>query len=486
MESLKIAYLSAEAVPFAKTGGLADVSGSFPQALSRLGQEVKVFLPYHRSTREKNYAAQILEPRITARIGFRDIGFCLRHLKHEDTDFYFIENDLYFDREGVYGPPGKDYPDNASRFFFFSSAVLESLKVLRYSPDIIHGNEWHTAMAIFLVKPPQPASAFFQRTRTVFTIHNLLYQGLYGPQALTDLGIGPDYFKPYIFEFYGKINFMKAGIVLADAITTVSKGYAREILTEKFGCGLEGVLKTRQADLCGIVNGVDYRIWNPSTDTCIAANYDSADTSGKSLCKKDLLLRMNLRPAPEAPLLGNIGRLVPNKGIDLIIASVPAMVKEGFRLVLLGEGEEVYQQKLKILARRFPEQVAVRIGYDNELSHRIEAGSDIFIMPSSHEPCGLNQLYSLKYGTIPVVAAVGGLDDTIVDYTSSPNAGNGFKFQKHTRQDFLKAMARAAALYQDRAGWQRLMERAMRCDFSWERSAAEYLAVYKTVLGRRP
>lgn len=487
MKTQKILFVSPEVVPFAKTGGLADVAGILPLELKSLGCDVKVFLPFYRQTKKGDFGIKLLKKNLTARLGASDITFSLHHCKRQGVDFYFVEKDEYFGREFLYGTPAGDYPDNAVRFGFFSRAVLNSAVILNFKPDIIHYNEWQTALIPFYIKHTPQDYNFFKSAKTLFTVHNLAYQGLFPKEVMPKLGIGYEFFTPETLEFYGKFSFMKSAILYSDAISTVSKGYGKEILTKEFGCGLDGLLRLRQDDLYGILNGVDYSEWNPASDKFIKATYNEKTLQNKIVCKKDLLEEVNLKAALSSlPLLGVVTRLAAQKGIDLVVDSAAEMIKLGCNLVVLGTGDEKYHQLLTALAKKHPRKVAVKIAFDNALAHKIEAGCDMFLMPSRYEPCGLNQMYSLKYGTIPVVRAVGGLDDTIIDYTQHPKEGNGFKFSDATTKDFLDGLKRALAIYKNRKEWRNLQIQAMGFDFSWKHSAKEYLKLYKVIERKCP
>lgn len=482
MKTQKILFVSPEVVPFAKTGGLADVAGTLPAQLKSLGCDVKVFLPFYRQTKKHDFGIKPLKKNLAAKLGASEIDFSLHHCKRQGVDFYFVEKDEYFDREFLYGLPSGDYSDNALRFAFFSSAVLSGAVALDFKPDIIHYNDWQTALIPFYIKYIPQDHQFFNDSKTLFTVHNLAYQGLFPKEVMSDLGVGYEFFTPDRLEFYGKFGFMKSAILYSDAISTVSKGYAKEILTEEFGCGLDGLLRVRKDDLYGILNGVDYADWNPKTDKFIKAQYDEKGLENKTLCKKDVLEQMGLKGSSvTAPLLGVVTRLAEQKGIDIIFNAAAQMMKLGCNLVVLGTGDEKYHGLLTALAKKHPKQIRVKIAFDNALAHKIEAGCDMFLMPSRYEPCGLNQMYSLKYGAIPVVRAVGGLDDTIIDYTQNPKDGNGFKFNEASVSDFMDALKRALAVYKNKKEWGKLQTQAMGFDFSWHHSAAEYLNLYKVI-----
>lgn len=481
MKRLRMLLVSSEVAPFAKTGGLADVSAILPESLTALGCKASVFLPYYLQTKAQDFGIKLFKVKIATKLDNANVAFSLYHLSKEGIDFYFVNKSDYYDREFLYGTPKADYPDNALRFAFLAKAVLSSIKVLNLKPDIIHLNDWQTALIPFYLKYTLQNDLFFHNIKTVFTIHNLAYQGLFDRELMPRIGIDDSFFTPETLEFYGKFSFMKSGILYSDAITTVSKGYAREILNQDFGCGLEGLLNANRQKLYGILNGADYNEWNPKTDQFIKVRYDTRSLENKAACKKDLLTQMKLEGSLTTPLLGVVTRLAEQKGVDIIADSAEEIVKLGCNLIILGAGSEYYHKLLTELARRYPKNIAVKIAFDNSLAHQIEAGSDMFLMPSRYEPCGLNQMYSLKYGTIPVVRAVGGLDDSIVDYTQDRKGGNGFKFSQATPSDFIDALKRAISVYRNKSEWRRLVLRAMGYDFSWKKSAQEYLRIYNLI-----
>ncbi len=476
---MKILLVSSEVAPFAKTGGLADVAGSLPSALKSLGCDVKVFTPYYRETKKGDFNIKKIGTVPLGTVPIFSDPFSLYHCKKGRVDFYFIEREEFFNRDFLYGTASGDYPDNAVRFAFFANAVLRSAQTLNFKPDIIHCNDWQTALIPFYLKYKLKDLDFFKDTKALFTVHNLAYQGLFTKETMPQVGVSYEFFTMDTLEFYGNFSFIKSGLLYSDAISTVSKGYAKEILTKEHGCGLEGLLSLRKGDIYGIVNGADYSQWNPETDEFIKTRYDEKSLQNKAGCKQGLLEQIKLDVHIDTPLLGVIGRLAYQKGIDIIADGMEDIIKLGCNLIILGAGEEKYQKLLTALAGKYPKNLAVRIAFDNSLAHKIEAGCDIFLMPSRYEPCGLNQMYSLKYGTIPVVRATGGLDDTIVDYTQNPKDGNGFKFKEANPESFLQALKRAVSVYKKRGDWQKLMLRAMGFDFSWKNSAQEYIKLYE-------
>ena len=483
---LKILFASSEVAPFAKTGGLADVSGSLPSALASLGHQVVVVMPLYRSVMEGPYELKSIE-------GALEIPYRGRVLK--DKVFYselepnlsvcFIRKNEFFDRSMLYRTPEGDYFDNADRFIYFSRGILNLSKLISFKPDIIHCNDWQTSLVPSYLKSLYMYDAFFESARTILTIHNLAYQGIFPAEYMAVSGLPAEFYSLNGFEFYGQMNFLKGGIVFADVITTVSEKYSLEIQTPEFGYGLEGILKGRSSDVHGVLNGVDYREWNPETDPHIITNYNEKDLSGKKRCKKDLIKDFKLKGSEKAPLIGIISRLASQKGFDILTEAVDTLMELGFLIVLLGTGDEIYEKQFAEIGKKHKGRFGVKIAFDNALAHKIEAGADMFLMPSRYEPCGLNQMYSLKYGTIPVVRATGGLDDTINEFDPKTGNGNGFKFAKYSSQALIKEMKRALEVYRSPELWLKLVKVCMREDFSWERSARRYEKIYQGSLAKK-
>jgi len=394
-----------------------------------------------------------------------------------DTPVYFIQSDRYFDRPFLYGTPEGDYPDNAERFVFFTRGVLEVLRQLG-PPHVVHAHDWQAALAIAFLKAQPELYPGLSSVRTVLTVHNLGYQGLFPSHQWGLVGLDQSLFTPRHLEFYGQINFLKAAIVFADALTTVSPTYSREIRAAEFGFGLEGILEARAASLVGILNGADYEIWNPQLDRFIARNYGPEDLSGKKACKTDLQRTFGLREDPEIPLVGAVSRLVSQKGFDLVERVLDDLLQRGVQLVILGSGDRRYEDFFQTAAHRNSGRLGVRIGFEDDLAHKIEAGADMFLMPSRYEPSGLNQLYSLKYGTIPIVRATGGLKDSVEEFDPSTGKGNGFVFDEYHDAALLAALDRALAVFRGKEPWRTLMRIAMTADYSWDRSAREYSNLY--------
>jgi starch synthase len=486
-KSLQILLATPEAVPFAKTGGLADVAGALPKSLQALGCEIRLIMPYYRMVKESGLPHQYLGEEIEVPMGDEKLkaDIYLGHL-NQDIPIYFIGREEFFDREYLYSTPKGDYFDNAERFIFFSKAVLIFCQHIGFSPDIIHHHEWQTGLIPTYLKSVYQNNSFFSQTATVFTIHNIAYQGLFKKEKFWLTGLPKEMYNPEGVEFWERINFMKAGIVYADVINTVSQKYSEEIQTPEYGYGLEGILRKRRESLYGILNGVDYQDWDPSHDPHLIARYNPIDISGKKECKKDLLKEFHLPSSLEnAPLFGMISRLADQKGFDLLIEILEEFFALDIGFVLLGTGEQKYHDLFTQIAHKYPQKAGIRIAYDDRLAHKIEAGADFFLMPSKYEPCGLNQIYSLKYGTIPVVRATGGLDDTITHYEPTTKKGNGFKFIRYDAKEFLNTIKMAIRFYSQPGHWRQLLQNAMTSDFSWERSAEAYLQLYRKALEKK-
>ncbi len=475
---MKILLCASEIAPFAKTGGLADVAGALPLALAGLGHDVRAILPRYRAIDRKTLR-QTGEP-FTVRVGAQSLPVTLWESSFPKTSIpvYCVDQPGCFDRDELYGAQGKDFPDNLERFTLFARAVLEALPRLRWQPDVIHCNDWQSGLVpVYLKAAGSPIA-------TVFTIHNLAYQGLFPKGLFPVLGLDWREFTPEGLEYYDQISLIKGGLVYADLLTTVSPTYAREIQTTEYGVGLEGLLQHRAADLVGILNGIDQDEWNPSTDAALPARYSPANLAGKRECKVALQREQHL-PVSEAPLIGMITRLTDQKGIDLLAAAWPALIKTKAQFIILGNGEPKYHALLTAMVKKYPKQVALNLKFDVGLSHRIEAGADLFLMPSRFEPCGLNQMYSLRYGTVPVVRKTGGLADTVVDTTPATVArrtANGFVFEAYTAKALTAVVQRAVTSYAKPALWRQLISTGMQQDCSWRRSAGEYVRCYERAL----
>ena len=478
----RILLVSSEVYPFAKTGGLADVCGSLPRALVSLGCEVRVIMPFYSGVKDAGLDIELESRKIKHPLLESMFGFDLYVNKADGISTYFVSNKKYFAREGLYGSSKGDYSDNALRFAFFDRAVLAAIKAINYRPDVIHCNDWQTALIPFYLRFKLGHDTFYRNIKTLFTIHNMAYQGIFDKTVLRKIGIPDSFFNMNDLEFFDKVNFMKSGILYSDAINTVSHKYAEEIMTTEYGASLDGLMRSRKDYVYGIPNGVDYSIWSPRNDFFIKENYDAETLHKKRECKKDLIEDIRLSIGVESPLIGFVGRLAYQKGVDLFAEIVPEIIKLGAGVVILGSGDSKYINLFKELMAKYPGKIYMCNDFNDELAHKIESGSDIFIMPSRYEPCGLNQMYSIKYGTVPVVRATGGLDDVIVDYDEDPENGNGFKFGPSSSEALLAALERAIILYHDKTVWDKIMKQGMICDFSWAHSAEQYLKLYRKII----
>ena len=473
---MEILFVASEVAPWSKTGGLGDVAAALPRALAARGHAVTVVSPRYGSIDPR--AAGFTRKEGVLRIRGEATAAWVRRGR---PTFWLVEHErLFGSRRGIYGEGGRDFADNAERFTFLSRAALALPGATGMRPRIVHANDWQTGLVPFLLRREHAEDPHLAGARTVFTIHNLAYQGVFPKDVVPHLGLPWDVFRFEAMEFYDQLSFVKAGLVFADALTTVSPTYAREIRTHQSGGGLDALLRERAVDLHGILNGIDVAEWDPATDPHLPARFSARALAGKARCKAALQREAGLPVRPEVPLIAMISRLVEQKGIDLLVAALPELLPRDAQLVLLGGGEASLEQVLVQAAAARRDRMAVRIGFDEGLAHRIEAGADVFLMPSRFEPCGLNQMYSLRYGTVPVVRAVGGLEDTVEDYDGW-NAGTGFKFRDYTPAALSLAVRRALELHRDRRAWRALMARGMAEDFSWERSAASYEALYRTL-----
>ena len=477
---MHIAFVASEGVPFSKTGGLADVVGALPRALAALGHQVSVYLPRYRQTK-------LTEPVTVVRsitIPFDDkyrFASVVTGGTQGGVRFYFVEYPPYFDRDALYGTPAGDYPDNAERYALFSRAVIEASKILGV-PHVFHCHDWQSALVPILLRTVYAEDPALRETATVFTIHNMGYQGLFPPETLPLLMLPWDLFTMSKMEFFGQVNFLKGALTYSDYVTTVSRKYSQEIQTAEYGFGLEGVLHDRASTVSGILNGVDYEEWSPQTDKFAAAKFSPQDLAGKAKCKLDLLAGFGM-PAADAklPVIGIVSRFAAQKGFDLISQIADRLAREQMIMVALGAGDKPYEEMFLRLHKQFPNKIAVKVAYDNAIAHKIEAGADMFLMPSRYEPCGLNQIYSLKYGTVPIVRATGGLDDTIEPWDARTGKGTGFKFTEYVGESLLLTIKQALQGYSDQTSWQVLMRNGMNKDFSWNASAREYGKIYEKV-----
>lgn len=481
---MRILLASSEAVPFAKTGGLADVAGALPKALQSVGVDVRLIMPKYKGVEEKGFPVSFGSYRISCPVSQRLVDAEIAETEYNGVKVYLVDKDEYYYRDNLYSTQDGDYIDNAERFVFFSKSIIEAVRATGFVPDVLHCNDWQTALVPVFLKTAYKHDPVLSKIATLFTIHNLGYQGLFWHLDWHLLNLGWEYFTPSALEFYGKINFLKGGIVFSDIINTVSKRYSEEIQTPEYGAGLDGILRTRKEDLYGIVNGIDYDDWDPAKDRLLPANYNADNPAKKAACKQALQAAFGLPQDPAVPLIASISRLADQKGFDLLAEGFERLLALGVHYVLLGTGERKYHDLFAALARKYSTGFSCKIAYDNTLAHLIEAGSDMFLMPSRYEPCGLNQLYSLKYGSVPVVRAVGGLDDTIEDDPANPAGRTGFKFSDYTTDAMLAAVERALRAYRNADEWRAIMKRCMDQDFSWEKSAQEYKRLYERAIQR--
>ena len=473
---MKILFVASEGVPYSKTGGLADVIDGLPRALHQLGHEVMVLLPCYRGNTTRSTLVSSLTISLDHELRFPAIreGAPVGGVRH-----LFVDDPEFFDRPQLYGDANGDYPDNAERFAEFSRAAIECTKRV-WLPDVIHCHDWQTALVPVLLRTQYGNDPAVRALPVVLTIHNLAYQGVFPATVLRRIGLPDSLLTIDALEFYGRINFLKGGLIFADCLATVSRRYAKEIQTAEYGVGLEGVIRSRADRLVGILNGVDYGAWSPEADTLIAQNYSVHNLIGKAACKKDLLASLRL-PAENLnrPLVGIVSRFVDQKGFDLVAEIAPELMKEDLAIVVLGSGAPEYEALFRGLAEKYPARVGVKIGYDNQLAHKIEAGADMFLMPSRFEPCGLNQIYSLRYGTVPIVRATGGLDDTVQRFTLRTQQGTGFKFESYDGGALLACIRSALGVFRDEQAWRALQRNGMSKDYSWKASASAYVTLYE-------
>ncbi|MEM8666238.1 MAG: glycogen synthase GlgA [Planctomycetota bacterium] len=487
---MNIVYLSSEAVPFAKTGGLADVCGTLPSRVAAMGHQTAVIMPAFRSVRHAEVDVATTDDSFAVSMSPRKLVGCrllTSRLPEGDVPVWFIDQPQYFDRESLYGTSSGDYPDNAERFAFFCRAALQAIERIGWSIDIVHCNDWQTGLipALMTAQPRR----WMKRSASVFTIHNLAYQGQFPKDSFQYTGLDWKHFNPNEFEYYDQLNYLKTGIVTADAVTTVSPRYSQEIRTPKHGCGLDGVLESVSDRLAGITNGIDRNVWDPSTDTKLPAKYDIQNwREGKQLNKRSLQQQFNLEVSDEVPLIGLVGRLADQKGWDVILPVLRWHLSENrpTQWIVLGSGDARYEHELHALREQFPGRFALHVGFSDELAHQIEAGSDIFVMPSHYEPCGLNQLYSLRYGAVPVVTPTGGLADTVVDCTDQSIAdetATGFYVRSLDPESLDDAIGRALRIrYHHPIVWDQIVTTGMSQDWSWKNSAAQYTSLYAETL----
>ncbi len=475
---MNILLISSEVAPFAKSGGLADVAGALPRALRRLGHDVRIVLPCYRTVRQR-FPLEKTGIDIEMVVDGRPQRAEILQTSLEDVPVYLVEQPHYFDRDGLYGTAAGDYPDNAERFGFFCRTVLELPRRLHWRPDVLHCNDWQSGLVPVLLRTTHPKDRFFAATGSLLTIHNLGYQGVFPAKILSSLGLDPHLLTPTGLEYWGQLSFLKGGVVFANRVNTVSETYCRETLTPAYGFGFDGILRARGTAYSGILNGLDERQWNPATDAALTKTYNSDNPKEKADCKCALQKELGLTVDPELPLLAMVTRLDTQKGLDLVEAAWERLLARNLQLVLLGTGEEKHMRFFADRQGSQPEQVAIRLAFDDALSRRIYAGSDLFLMPSHYEPCGLGQLIALRYGCIPVVRRTGGLADTVTDPAEDAATANGFTFGEPSPLSLLVAVDRALNLYRQPQRWLTMVRRGMRQDFSWDRSAQHYLELYR-------
>ena len=481
---LRILLVASEASPFAKTGGLGDVTGALPRGLRALGHDVRILMPRHRGVEQHASEIKTIVPRLAVPLGDRIVEGALQEAETAaGVPVYFLAQDQYFDRDGLYGTADGDYWDNCERFVFFCRGALESVIELGevWRPQIIHVNDWQTGLIPVYLRTLYRDHPVLGSLATVLTIHNLAYQGVFWHYDMAMTGLGWDLFTPAGLEFYGKINFLKGGLVFSDLLTTVSRTYAAEIRTPEFGNGLDGVLEERVRDLYGVINGIDYEQWNPAKDPALPRHYSADEPEGKTVCREALRRELGLADTP-GPIVGMVTRLAGQKGLDLALEALPAMLDAGCQVALLGSGEAHLEEAWMQAAARYPGQVAVRLGYDTALSSRIYGGADCFLMPSRYEPCGLGQLVALRYGAVPIVRRTGGLADTVTEFDAARRAGTGFLFDAFEADAMLDAIRRVVAAFRRPELWNALVRNGMTEDFSWDASAREYALLYKKAL----
>ena len=486
---MKIAFASSEIIPFAKTGGLADVAGALPKELANLGNEVKVFMPKYYQINEYEYGHQydslIGEMKISTGGFEHSVHAFHGKLPNSNVDVYFIHYPSFFHRSKIYT---EDW-DEDERFILFSKAVIQVMQKLGWSPDIMHVNDWQTALIPVLLKENYNWDSLFHKTKTVLTIHNIGYQGRFSLDSYKRAELPVELYENFgLLVHEGDSNFLKAGILYSDIINTVSDTYAKELLTPEYGSGMDGYLWLRHTDFYGIVNGVDYSVWNPETDTTIPHNYSLKDMSGKLKNKKALLEKLSMPFSSEVPLIGLVSRLVSQKGFDIIGEVLGELLNLNAQFVILGSGSPEYEMMFQDAANKFPNKIGVYFGYNEALAHQIEAGADIFLMPSHYEPCGLNQIYSLKYGTVPVVRKTGGLADTVQDWNEfnqyGQDIGNGFSFYEYSGTALVLSVIRAINDFKNKPVWRKIQKNGMNKDYSWKHSAEEYLKLYNLALSK--
>jgi starch synthase len=477
---MRILLASSEVHPFSKSGGLADMVGALAKALGRAGHQVGLVTPLYSGILERFPEIRKFDWTMDLPLGPARAQANVWTIEPSPgLTIYFVDHPPFFARAGLYGEAGHDYPDNGQRFIFFSKAVVHLARYLPWRPEIIHTHDWQAGLVPLLMLHQRLTDGWLRAPRSVFTIHNLAYQGNFPRAAYDFTNLPLDYFNPKGLEFYGYMSCMKAGIIYSDIITTVSPRYAREITTEELGCGLDDILRQRQTSLVGILNGVDYDEWNTDDNPHLSYPYSVRRLTGKAKTKAELQAEFGLPVRPKVPLFASITRLAEQKGVDIQLGALEEMLSADMQFILLGSGAPVYETAYRALQKRHPGKVSIRIGFNNTLAHHIEAGADFFLMPSHYEPCGLNQMYSLRYGTVPIVRVTGGLDDSVIDVSQNPERANGIKFTEYSVRALAKAIRKALVLYEHKELLAHYRKNGMRADFSWDRTAEAYREVYE-------
>lgn len=475
---MNVLFVVSECVPFVKSGGLADVAGALPKQLRKLGIDIRVIMPKYETIAEKYKKEMKKIAQLVVRVGWRRQYCGIEMFEYEGVIYYFVDNEYYFKRHQLYG-----HYDDGERFSYFCRAVLDALPAIPFRPDIIHCHDWHTGMIPFLLREEYRKNSFYEQIRTVFTIHNLQFQGIFPREILGDLlNLSDRYFTIEHLEFYGNVSFMKGALVAADIITTVSPTYKEEIQTEYYGERLDGLLRARQRDFIGILNGIDDEMYNPKTDPFIAVPYDIHTITRKQMNKRALQQYFGLSIREDVPIIAMVTRLTKQKGLDLVKCVFHEIIAEDVQFILLGTGDKEFEQFFHYMAETYPDKVKVYIGFNEELAHKIYAGADLFLMPSKFEPCGLSQMIALRYGTIPIVRETGGLNDTVQSYNEFTGEGNGFSFTNFNAHDMLYTIRRALTFYKEKQIWEKLMKEAMSRDYSWGQSALKYNKVYADLM----
>ena len=474
----RVFFAASEIYPFSKTGGLGDVIGALPPALVRMGVPTSVITPYYGTLRTSSFDLKLTLSDCPVGYPWDPVTVDVYEADYRGVTVYFLKRSEYFDRQNYYNDQRGDYFDNAERFIFFSRAALSAIRHMGVAPAVVHAHDWQSALLPAYIHYLRQEDPFWAETKTVMTIHNIAFQGRFSSRLFRDTALPVEAWNMNGVEYYGDVNFLKAGIAYADKITTVSPSYAREILTERFGFGMDGILRHRERDLVGVLNGADYLIWDPKNDRFLAAPYNRNDISGKRECKQDLLARMGLSPhLMDKPVLGFVGRLRGQKGIDLLLDIIPQLMEQDIGVVVLGEGNARFEQSIMDMAKEYQGRLHAVVSYTEELAHRIQAGCDIFLMPSRYEPCGLTQMYALRYGTPPVASSVGGLRDTIIPHPD--RRSTGFTFVRAESDDFRLAIQDALDLWENKDAWSAMISRAMNQAFTWDKSGKRYAELYR-------